>query len=74
MKGTIISIIIGALLGIALTLGSSVRASHAAAASRHAEPIDAVSTALPSDPLADDSSTPTLRQDLQSDAERASPE
>jgi hypothetical protein len=74
MKGTIISIIVGALLGIALTLGSTVRASHAAAASRHSEPIDAVSSAPRADPLADDSSTPTLRQDVESDAERASPE
>jgi hypothetical protein len=31
MKGTIISIVIGALLGVALTLGSSVHASRAAA-------------------------------------------
>ena len=40
MKGTIISIIIGALLGVALTLGSSVHASRAAAS--RATPVSGV--------------------------------
>ena len=31
MKGTLISILVGALAGVLLTLGSSVHASHAAA-------------------------------------------
>ena len=45
MKGTIISIIIGALLGVALTLGSSVHASRAAAS--RATPVSGVIVELP---------------------------
>jgi hypothetical protein len=36
MKGTFISILVGALGGVLLTVGSSVHASHAAASAKHA--------------------------------------
>jgi len=56
MKGTVISIVIGALAGVLLTVASSVHASHAAAT--RAAQVQAPT--IPAQATADSTSRPTL--------------
>jgi hypothetical protein len=66
MKGTLISILVGALGGVLLTVGSSLHASHAAAGAKHAstesiaplevESLPAAGSAAPSTPPSEQSS------------------
>ena len=67
MKGTLISILVGALAGALLTVGPALRSSHAEVA-RHA-PVDAVSSRQHADGAAQDATA--KRDDSLVDAERA---
>jgi hypothetical protein len=70
MKGTLISIFIGAVAGVLLTVGPALHSSHADTRSRHA-PVDAVSSPRHADGNAHDSST--QRDAAPADAEQTEP-
>jgi hypothetical protein len=70
MRGTFISIVVGALAGVLLTVAPTSHSSHADAASRQA-PVDAESSATHVDGVAQDGSAPG--NDASFDADFAEP-
>lgn len=70
MKSTFISILVGALAGMLLTVGSSLHASHAAASQAKHESGDVVAPAQSDRDIASDSAVPPVQANERSTLQR----